>query len=66
MRRVRAEEMDVGREEEMVTRAEDSMLASATAKPMPEVPPMIRTCLPASLVGCGLKGDFQRLRFEEK
>jgi len=42
--------MEVWREEEMVTVAEDSMLASATANPIPDVPPMIRICFPASLL----------------
>ena len=34
-------------DEEIVTRAPFSREASAVVKPMPDVPPMIRMCLPA-------------------
>lgn len=37
-------------EEVMVTVADEASEASATAKPMPEVAPNMRTCLPASLL----------------
>lgn len=38
-------------EEEVIVRvADEANEASATAKPMPEVAPKMRTCLPASLL----------------
>jgi len=42
--------MRAGEEEEMVTDAPAEREASATAKPMPEEPPMTRTCFCASLL----------------
>lgn len=41
--------MRAGREEEITTLAPKARQASATEKPMPELPPMMRTRWPASL-----------------